>query len=136
MRPDCPLTLSSGALFAVEQADSSGGWLRQRAAAGATPASFSALPACTSYRPRFEGTIVSLYPSRSQAARQQGTEERQDRGSPAGGRRRRERGGDGGGEGSGGAAPGEVEALSQDQRLHQRYLRFRRLGEFAEMERV
>jgi acetyl-CoA carboxylase alpha subunit len=30
---------------------------------------------------------------------------------------------------------GEVEALSQDQRLHQRYLRFRRLGEFAEMER-
>jgi acetyl-CoA carboxylase carboxyl transferase subunit alpha len=31
---------------------------------------------------------------------------------------------------------GEVEALSQDQRLHQRYLRFRRLGEFAAMERV
>jgi len=30
----------------------------------------------------------------------------------------------------------EVEALSHDQRLHQRYLRFRRLGEFAEMERV
>jgi acetyl-CoA carboxylase carboxyl transferase subunit alpha len=27
---------------------------------------------------------------------------------------------------------GEVEALSKDQRLHQRYLRFRRLGEFAE----
>jgi hypothetical protein len=30
---------------------------------------------------------------------------------------------------------GEVEALSQGQRLHRQWLRFRRLGEFAEMER-
>jgi acetyl-CoA carboxylase alpha subunit len=31
---------------------------------------------------------------------------------------------------------GEVEALSQNQRFHQRTLRFRRLGAFAEWEQV